>query len=185
MIAAQSIVDVQLTSDTGFSTADSVLQQASSQIAADGRFQVVSSAVINSSLYTGILNAVTSLNPDQPFQADIQVLCLSAFAQASDVASIIANFFYTVTGNYPTSVSAVSVTPPGGNVGATGSPALSTTAVGGSSAAGGTVVNGISSLFSSLGTAGTNLLIGLAAIIILVLVLIAYGPNIGKIAKAV
>jgi hypothetical protein len=151
---------------------------------AGGQLQIVSSSVINSSLYTGILNTVTSLNPDQPFQADVQVLCLSAFAQASDVASLVAAAFYAVTGNYPTSVSAVSVTAPGGTAAATGSPALTATAAGGSSAGGGTVVNGISSLFSSLGTAGTSLLIGLAAIIVLVLVLVAYGPNIGKIAKA-
>lgn len=185
MVQAGSIVDVQLTSSTGLSSPDGVIAQAVAILAQDGRLTVVQSSVINGSLSGMGLSTLLSLSPDQPFQADVQVSCNSAFAQPSDVASIVANAFYQVNSQYPSSVSAVSVTPSGGTLSATGSPALTSSNVGGSSAGGGVITAGISNFASSLGTLGTNLLIGLAAIVVLTLILIAYGPNVGKIASHV
>lgn len=184
MIAAGSIVDVQLTSSTGTSTPDGVLSQAVQNIAENGQLIVVSSSIINGSLSGMALGSLLSLNYDQPFQVEIKVQCVSDMSQPSDVASIVANGFYNVNGEYPTSVSAVSVTPPNGSASLTGSPSLTSTNVGGSSAGGGAITTSIQNGLSSLGTLGTNLLIGIAAIIILALVLIAYGPNVGKIASS-
>jgi len=184
MIAAGSIVDVQLTSSTGTSTPDGVIAQAVQNIQAGGQLTVVSSSVINGSLGGTALSTLLSLNYDQPFQADIQVECLSAFNQPSDVASIVANGFYNVNQEYPTSISAVSVTSPTGQQTTTGSPALTPTNIGGSSVGGGSITTAIQSGLTSLGSLGTNILIGLAAIIVLALVLIAYGPNVGKIASS-
>lgn len=45
------------------------------------------------------------------------------------------------------------------------------------------ISDSIAKALAQLGNLGTNLLIGLAAIVVLAIVLIAYGPNIGKIAS--
>lgn len=181
MIQQGSIVDVQLTSDTGASTADAVMQQAVSIIASGGQLTSVNPKVLTS-LFAGVLNFATSLSTDQPFQVDFPVVCNTAFNSAQDVASIVANSFYQVTGNYPSAVTAVGVTAPNSQ-GTT--PALSTSGVAGNDTGGAGIGNTVSSWISQLGSLGTNLLIGLAAIIVLTLVLIAYGPNIGKVARAV
>lgn len=184
MVAQGSIVDVQLTSDTGTATPDAIIQQAVAIIASGGQLQSVNPQV-TTSLLAGFLNTLSSLNSDQPFQVDFPVLCLTAFNLPTDVAAIVANAFYQVTGNYPSAVTAVSVTPP--NAAGT-TPALSSTGVAGSNAGAAAAATGITAQITaaiqSLGSIGTNLLIGLAAIIILAIVLIAYGPNIGKIAGA-
>lgn len=188
MIAKGSIVDVQLTSDTGFSTPDAVIQAASGIISGNGASTVVSTQVLNGSLAGQIGNMALSLNYDLPFQVDVKCLCNMDRAQAQDVADDVASAFQQVTGNYPTSVSAVAVTTPNSSVAnPTGLPAITPQGVGGSGAGAAPAITGItnqvSSWFGQLTSLGTNLLIGLAAIIILAIVLIAYGPNIGKIAS--
>jgi hypothetical protein len=184
MVAQGSIVDVQLTSDTGSGTPDAVIQKAVKIISAEGLLTSIGPKVTTSFL-TGFFNTVTSLSSDQPFQVDFPVVCQTDFNSADDIASIVANAFYQATSSYPTAVSAVSVTPPNSN-GTT--PALSSTGVAGNDTGAGAAVTSlsgsISSTLSQLGNLGTNLLIGLAAIIVLAIVLIAYGPNIGKIASA-
>jgi hypothetical protein len=184
MVAQGSIVDVQLTSDTGLGVADGVIQKAVSIINKNGQVTSINPKVTTSFL-SGFLNTVTSLNMDQPFQVDFPVLCNVDFNSPEDVASIVANAFYQVTSNYPTGISPVSVTPPSSD-GTT--PALSTSGIAGNDTGAGAAVTSlsgsISSTLSQLGNLGTNLLIGLAAIIVLAIVLIAYGPNIGKIASA-
>lgn len=185
MIAQGSIIDIQITSDTGTSTPDAIIQQAVAILASGGQLQSIN-PVVTTSFLSGFLNTITSLSADQPFQVDFPVVCLTAFNQASDAASIVANAFYQVTGVYPSAVTAVSVTAPNAN-GTT--PALSSIGVAGNATGAGAAVTSVSdsitNALASLGTLGTNLLIGLAAIIVLAIVLIAYGPNIGKLAGAV
>jgi hypothetical protein len=184
-ILAGSIVDVQLTASTGLtSTPDSVLQQVSGVLASGGQLTSVGPSILNGSTSGIALSTLLSLSSDQPFQADFPVLTQCEFAAQGDVASIVANAFYQVTGNYPTSVNVVSVTPPSGVTVPASAPPLSASGVGGSTSGGGAVTTSIQNGLASLGSAGTSLLIGLAAIIILVLVLVAYGPNVGKIASA-
>ena len=190
MVQAGSIVDVQLTSSTGTSTADGVIAKAAHIISSGGQMVSVGPSIIGGGIFGAILNFVESLNYSQPFQVDFPVRTLCDFGNEQDVASIVANAFMQANSNeeYPTSVSAVSVQAPGSNVvNATGSPALDSSGVGGGNAAGQGTASSISDSVAAgmkkLGDLGTNLLIGLAAIIILTLVLIAYGPNIGKIAS--
>jgi hypothetical protein len=184
MVAQGSIVDVQLTSDTGSGTPDAVIQKAVKVLTSGGQLTSIGPKVTTSFL-TGFFNTVTSLSSDQPFQVDFPVVCNSDFNSPEDVASIVANAFYQATSNYPASVSPVSVTPPN-SYGTT--PALSDSGMAGNDTGAGAAVTSLSgsitSTIQSLGNIGTNLLIGLAAIVVLAIILIAYGPNIGKIASA-
>jgi len=95
-----------------------------------------------------------------------------------DIISTIRTSFYTNTGFYPDAVSATAI-----NGTATGEPAPSTQPLS-SNTPGSSIADSISSFFSSLQTGGITLLIVIVGIIILVLVLIAYAPNVGGIAHA-
>jgi hypothetical protein len=193
MIATGSILTLSITATTGaLSTADSVVAAVSADLATDGRLSVVGSPTIGGSLLNSLLGTLESLSLSQPFQVTMQVITKTDFASQDDPLSIVENFFDQETGVYPTAGSTTAVQAPGATTAtATGEPGATATTVGGASASAGSsaivgtgISDSVSNFFSSLTSTAKTLLIALVAILILVFVLIAYGPNVGKIAAA-
>lgn len=178
-VSAGSTVEVVLTASTGLGSANSILQQVSQQAASDGVLTVKSNKLLGS-LLNEILGTLTSLSPNQPFQVDMFVQTNIDFSSPDDVGSSLAAYFQQASGNYPSSISVVSID---GNP--TGEASPSASSPGGSQGVGTSIVNAIESAFSSLTSSAWSLLIGAVAIIVLVLVLIGYSPNVKSIAAAV
>lgn len=192
MITAGSIVTLSITSVITTDTADSIVQQVSSALANDGRLSVVGSPVVGGSLLNAALGALESLSLNQPFQVSMQVLTNTDFSGTNDPLSIVENEFYTATGTYPTAASTISVQAPGAAGIPTEQPGATPQGIGGSSASaspsavvGSGISDAIAKFFAQLTSSAKSLLIGLAAILILVLVLIAYGPNVGNAASRI
>lgn len=185
MIPAGSIVSLSITSTTTVGqSADGIIQAVSSMLANDGRLTVkqVKSPTSAFDLFFG---AATTINPYQPFQVNMDVQTNTDFSGTDDPLSIVEGMFYQVTGSYPTTGSTVSVQTPGAEPIATGQPSAASTGPGGASGVGSSISDAISKFFSDLTGTAKSLLIGLAAIIVLALVLIAYGPNIGRAASRI
>jgi hypothetical protein len=181
MINAGDIVTCQVTSQTTFSqNASDVIQAASSILASEGY------GVLNSQEQdAGILDTILSAGYIA-FQVTMQVQVPTAFAQPTDVLSIVENAFYQVTGAYPTAGSVPSVQTPGSGIQSTGLPGLSSTGIGGSSSGvTSQAVSGLSSLGSTLGSIGTYGVVGIVAIVLILLLLVGFAPNTRDIARAV
>jgi hypothetical protein len=145
--------------------------------------------------FSGGMFATVSPIVSETFQATI-TLTNNYTQDSSQIYSDVQNAFnVAASGAYtPNQITIPSFTPLPGSAGAvgtpvpTGQPAPTPTAAqaaaAAAAAAGSGIQNQIDAFFKGLTTTGTNLLIGLAAIIVLTLILIAYGPNIGKIASA-
>jgi hypothetical protein len=184
MIASGSTVDITLTSVTTTDTADAIIQKVSQTLASDGRLTVRSTQVLGN-IWNAVMGTISSLSINQPFQMEIKVQTNVAFSGTDDPLSIVANALYTVTGEYPTTLSTISITPPGGMAAtSTGEAAPNPAGPGGPQGTGSSIADAISRFFSDLTSTAKSLLIGLVAIIIIALVLIAYGPNVGSIARA-
>lgn len=182
-----SILTLAITGETGIAnnTADSVLQAVSADLSSDGRITVIGSPQISTSITDAIFGTIVSLSYSQPFQVIMQIQVNTEFAQASDALSIVEHFFEQESGSYPISASVTAVQTPGASQATpTGLPGLSPGGVGGEGP-GSSIADTISNFFSQLTSAAKTLLIALVAIIILVLVLVAYGPNVSKVATAV
>jgi len=177
MVSAQSVVRCQVTSTTTFfSSPDDVVNHVSSLLVQSGY------GVRNVSTQTaGVLDQILGIGSNFPFQATLDVQVPSDFGDPSDVLSIVENAFYQVTGAYPTAASAPSVTAPGGSAQSTGQPDLSSSGVGGS---GSGVSGALTSAVSTGLSASSNLLIGLAILIIAVLAIVGFAPNTRAVAGA-
>jgi hypothetical protein len=134
--------------------------------------------------FSGGMFATVSPIVSETFQATI-TMTNNYTQDSSQIYSDVQNAFdVAASGAYtPNQITIPSFTPLPGSAAAVGTPVPTgqpaptpTTAQ--------SVQGGIAQTLSTLGTSGQNLLIGLAAIIVLTLILIAYGPNIGKIASA-
>jgi hypothetical protein len=177
-----SILTLSITGETGLlnSTADAVVQAVSADLSADGRMTVVGSPSVGGSIADTILGTVASLSYSQPFQVTMQVQVNTAFANQNDPLSIVENFFQQESGYFPTAASVTAIQTPGQTQAqATGVAAASPAGIGGTS-----LSTSISNFWSSLTSTAQTLLIALIGIVVLVLVLIAYGPNVGKVAQA-
>lgn len=183
-VVAGSVLTISITSKTTASkTASDVLQDVQNELSRGGLLSVLSSK-ITTSLATGIIDMVAGLTASIPFQAELQVLSNTDFALTRDALSIVNHAFYNSVGSLPSTSSVTGVQAPGESaITATGQPGASAGGAGGAGTAG-SIADAISNFFSGLKTTTISLVIGLAAILILVLLLIAYGPNVGKIAAA-
>lgn len=187
MVNAGDIVEVQITTQNTFTTTpEDVLQGASSILASEG-YGVVGASISQPGILDTILGAGYTT-----FQADLKIQVPNAFGQASDVASIVANAFYQETGNYPTTVSAVSVQTPGGAPVSTGVAPLSTTGVGGSGTGvttaatdfGAQVQAQIKAFLDGLKSLGTMAIIGIIVLAIALMFFVGYSPNTRHVAGA-
>jgi hypothetical protein len=180
VVNAGDIVTCQITSQTTFSQdAQAVIQTASSILASEG-YGVLGTQEQDA----GILDTVLSAGYIA-FQVTMQIQSPMAFAQPTDLLSIVENAFYQATGSYPTSATVPTVQPAGGAPQSTGLPALSSTGIGGSaSGVTAAVTSGASSLASTLGTIGTWGIGGIVAIALILLLIIGFAPNTGKVAGA-
>jgi hypothetical protein len=142
------------------------------------------SYTVQTTSYSGGTLATISPLMSEEFQATITLTNnynLDSSQIYSDVQAAFAeaaNYAYT-----PNQITIPTYTPLSGSIAGAGVP-VSTGQASPTPTTAQSLTGGISSTLSALGTSGQNLLIGLAAIIVLVLILIAYGPNIGKIASA-
>lgn len=100
------------------------------------------------------------------------------YGAADDAASIVAHHFYVATEIYPSSVSITDVAAPGKKPIATGQASPKSPGEGG-------ILDTIGELLAGVGDTVKYVLIGLAVVVVLVLLLVAFGPNIPKIAKVV
>jgi hypothetical protein len=156
---------------TGGLNASDVLSAVSAYLDASGKYTVESSSSSGS-----MLSTITPLI-QETFQATIKMQVYYDI-DTTEILGDISLAFETVTNQSPSQITIPSFTT-GSNavVQATGQAAASTTATQG-------VADSISNFLSKITSTAKSLLIGLAAIIIIALVLIAYGPNIGSIARA-
>ena len=171
MIDAGTVLSASIGMRTsGLQSSDDIISAASSLLSTNDSINVLTYKNQKSSL----LDQITSI--DTPFTVTMNVVTSQAYDQPDDVLSIIKGEFYAATGNnqYPVSGSIRVTTAAAGDLTQEApSPDSSTT-----------VSDAISKFFSGLQSSVTTLLIVVAGIIILVLFLAAYGPNVGSIAKA-
>jgi hypothetical protein len=180
MVAAGSTVSCQVSSTTTFfSSPDDVMSAVSSVLAQSGY------GVRNASTQTaGVLDQILGMGSNFPFQGSLDVQVPSAFADPSDVLSIVENAFYQTTGAYPSAAAVISVTGPNGGLQQVSS-GLSSSGIGGStSGVTSSLTSGATGLLSGLAGAGSNLLIGAVVLILAVLLIVGYAPNTGKVAGA-
>ncbi len=186
-IVQGSIVTLSLTSETTTDTADAIVEKVSADLAVDGRLALVGSPQVGGSILNAFLGAVESLSFNQPFQVDLQVLCNTSFQNQNDPLTIVEHFFSQETGFYPTAASTTGIQAPGQSQAVlTGQPGANPSGVGGSNSSGGkSITDAVSAFFANLTSTAKTILIVLVGVVVLALVLIAYGPNVGKVASAV
>jgi hypothetical protein len=109
------------------------------------------------------------------FGSYIATLNIQSYSDTDDltVTNEVAQAYTLVTKLAPLSISVPSVS--GSSTGQPSPSGVSPSSIGDS----------ISAFFAKLETAGTSLLIGLAAVVIVVLLIVAYGPNVKHVAAAV
>lgn len=158
-----------------------VLSAVSSYLNGLGNYQVEATSS------SGDVGAMISPLIQETFQATIKLQVFSS-EDTSQLATDIQAAFAEVAGETPTQITIPSFTAPGaaqetstGQVAPT--PTASQAASNAANTATKSVSDAVSSFFSQLTSTAKSLLIGLAAVIIIVLVLIAYGPNVGAIAS--
>jgi hypothetical protein len=185
IVKAGSVVTCQITSIVGLTNSeDGIVQGVASLLASNG-FGVGNTSVQD----PGSLSS-TGWGTTLPFQASMDVTVPADFGDPSDVVLIVANAFYQVAGSYPTSATWSNVTAPGGAVTA-GTP-LNPGGIGGAdSGLGGSLVGGINNVFAQLDTAikaatsaGSNLLLGLAILVVIILAIVGWAPNTEKAGRA-
>lgn len=160
-----------------------VLSAVSAYLNSLGNYQVEATSS------SGDVGAMISPLIQETFQATIKLQVFSS-EDTSQLATDIQAAFAEVTGETPTQITIPSFTAPGatqetstGQVAPT--PTASQAATNAANTATKSVSDAVSTFFTQLTSTAKSLLIGLAAIIIIVLVLIAYGPNVGAIASHV
>ena len=174
MVRAGSIVHCEVTSVTSLSdNADGVVNQVSSLLAQSGY------GTRNASASVGVTNVTLSGGWGYSFQASLDVQVPTDFGDPNDVLSIVQNAFYQVTGSLPTAATVTSVTAPGGTAQSTGLPGLSSSGIGGTSGD-----SSIGNVFSGVASLGSNLLIGLAVLVLAILLIVGFAPNTGRVAGA-
>jgi hypothetical protein len=150
-----------------------VLSKVSAMLAALG-MQLQLNSAQGSDFTTQLTYALNSFQ-GTPYTLSIDVTVGEDYNTADDVGSIVANAFYTVSGSYPT-ISAISVNGFSTGQSAAGGP--------GGVQPGRGFSDYISDFFGGLKTDTTIALVVIVGIVVLVLVLAAYGPNVGGIARA-
>lgn len=158
---------------SGFSgglNAGDVLSAVSAYLNSLGKYQVESSSD------SGALLARISPLIQETFQATLKMQVYYPL-DTTEIVSDVAEAFQEVTGQTPTNITIPSFVTTSGQEQQTNqaAPASTTTQ---------SIGDAIARAFSNITSAAKSLLIGLAAIIVLVLVLIAYGPNIGRAVSA-
>jgi hypothetical protein len=106
------------------------------------------------------------------FGSYIATLNIQSYSDTDDitVTNEVAQAYQLVTKLTPLSISVPSIS--GSSTGQPSPSGITTSSIGDS----------ISGFFTQLETAGTSLLIGLAAVVIIVLLIVAYGPNVKHVA---
>ena len=177
MIDAGTILTASIGGSTGygFQSGDDIISDAVSLMSTNDGLIILSSQNAKASL----IDQVTTIST--PFTATLKVKTTQAYASEDDVLSIINGDFYAGSGNntYPTG-SIVDVTPPGGTAQATGEGSQPSPNPPGTPQS---ISDAISNFFSGLQSTSQTLLIVVVGIVVLVLFLAAYGPNVGSIAK--
>jgi hypothetical protein len=180
-----SLLTFSITSTTTASkTAAQVLAEVADELNGGGSLNVRSSKILTG-LTTGIVDMIAGLTPKIPFQAEITVQTSVGFASPDDPLSIVNHAFYDSVGELPSTYSVTGIQRPGEAApSSTGQPGASAGGAGGSEGPVSSIADAISNFFSGLKTTTISIIIGLVAIVILVLLLVAYGPNVGSIARA-
>lgn len=141
--------------------------------------QVISKTVQTSGFMAAIGSLISNPSLTHPYLATLTIQTKSAFNDDSDVSSIVAHEVYLASGsigtigaNYPTvSVTTINGVPTGeAQAGAPPPPGSSLTDI-------------ITNFFSDLETGSITAIVILVGLVILILVLVAYGPNVGGVAK--
>lgn len=172
---AGSILRIEITGTSAFGQTAKDIQSLVTQTVAGGLFSITDFVLNSPSVLGGILpgNWFT-------FQYDAQIK-IQLQVDTTDVDYVrdnLASAFYEATGNQPTARSVVSVTSPGGTETATGEGTPSNPQA---KDIWTQITDAISKFFSGLSTV-LWIILGL---IVLGIVLIAFGPNIPKIARSV
>lgn len=120
---------------------------------------------------------------DVPYVANMRVRVTSDFNDPNDVLDIVQHAFYEASGedNYPTSACITNIVDPSGN--STPTDCAGQVGPGGKAPEKG-FSEIIAEFFSQLKSLGWTLVVGIIAIVVIVLALAAYGPNVPAIAKA-
>lgn len=182
MVASGSIIAISVASKSTLTSGpSSILQQVASDLSGTGI--VVRSANLHSLSFLDQL-VPAMLFEGQAFSVDYQIGTLMDFNSSDDIASILAHSFYDITGYLPGSISVVSVTPPGGTAQVTGQPGAVAPGAGVITSAGSGIIDTVSSFLSGLKSTTITILIIIVGVIILALVLFAYGPNVKGVASA-
>jgi len=171
MIDAGTVLNASIGMRTsGLQSSDDIISAASSLLSTNDGIATLTYQNKKSSL----LDQVTSI--DTPFTVTMNVKTSQAYNQPDDVLSIIKGEYYAATGNnqYPVSGSIKVTSQTEDDLQQAAPSPDSSTSIG----------DAVSNFFSGLQSSVTTLLIVVAGIIILVLFLAAYGPNVGSIAKA-
>jgi hypothetical protein len=132
-------------------------------------------SVRNTSVSGNIMSTISPLI-QETFQAQLLIQMQSP-TDTDSLSADVMQAFQDVTGKISSQVTIPKITTESGNAIATGQP-------GADPGVAKSIIDTIADFFTKIENLGTSLLIGLAAIVVLALVLIAYGPNIGQIAHA-
>jgi hypothetical protein len=179
MIPAGSILSVSIGGRTGITQSSDDIVNAASGLLGGSGLNVLTYSIQKSSILDQMMTVYHI-----PFTAQLRIQTTGDYDSADDILSIVKGQFYAATGSsdYPTSGSVVSVTTPDGSSQDTGEGIQGNPNPGGASTGIGDLV---SNFFSGLQSTTTTLLIAVAGILVLILILAAYGPNTGAIARAV
>lgn len=166
------------------------VSNAVAELTQDGIFNSVAAPqTVVPNLFTQAEDFIES-NPT-PANTTLVLVCLTG-NDTDDASDVISEAFSDVTGYTPSSVAITNISvpqatatgiqaaPAPGTSVATSQPGNATNPDPGSTTAGGSLSDAINSFFNSLESAGTTVLIGLVAIVVLVLVLAAYHPDAVK-----
>lgn len=132
-------------------------------------------SVRNTSVSGAIMSSISPLI-QETFQAQLLIQTQSA-TDTDSLSADVMQAFQDVTGKISSQVTIPKITTESGASISTGQPNAD-------AGVGKSITDWISDFFNKLTNLGTSLLIGLAAIVVLALVLIAYGPNVRHIAGA-
>jgi hypothetical protein len=174
-------ITLSIAAKTSYGASPSSILDSVSLALQKDNLRVVSSQVQTSGFSESVTNLLTGSG--NSFLATMKLQAQGDFNSDTDVADIVAHEIYVATGifgaggNYPQAVSVLSV-----NDVATG---LGPAAPGPSGEPPSSSLSDIiSGFFDKLQGAGTTLLVVVVGIIVLVLILAAYSPNTGHIARA-
>ena len=176
---SQLDLSIQASSTTTRGYAE-ILSDVSSKLPIDGIY-VVNSQVQASGALDQIFGALTLSNV--PYVVNMRVRTTSDYSSPNDVLQIVEHEFYEASGedNYPSSACVTQIIDPSGN--ATATDCSGQVGPGGKPAEKG-FSDLIKEFFDNLKSLGWTLVVGIIAIVIIVLVLAAYGPNVPSIARA-